>query len=296
VLKLTFGTSAFFQRDVLKEKVRTVTAHGVYCMPGGTFQEVAIWQGAFDRYLDRAHELGFNAIEVSDGTIEMERRTRADAIAKAVKAGFRVLSEVGKKDPADAQPMAALAEVVNADLDGGAFMVIMEAREAGKGVGIYDASGLPKEAEIEAFLKGVRDPDRILWEAPLGPQQRYLVLRFGPNVNLGNVVPEDILALEALRCGLRGGGRVLPPERLVDLDEHLLLPLGQLRVGQQGGPDTRVGRAVLQDAGLDIEGFGRDAQPLGDLLQDVRARLAQAALDLAQVGVGHPGRLGQLAH
>ena len=81
-----------------------------------------------------ARELGFNAIEISDGTIEMDARTRAEAIGKAVKAGFRVLSEVGKKDPADAQPMAALAEVVNADLDGGASMVIMEAREAGKGV------------------------------------------------------------------------------------------------------------------------------------------------------------------
>ena len=204
VLKLTFGTSALFGHDVLKEKVRTVTAHGVHCMPGGTLQEVAVWQGALERYLDRARELGFDAIEISDGTIEMDAGTRAAAIAKAVKAGFRVLSEVCKKDPADAQPMSALAEIVNADLDGGAFMVIMEAREAGKGVGIYDASGLPKEAEIEAFLRGVRDPARILWEAPLGPQQRYLVLRFGANVSLGNVAPEDILALEALRCGLRG--------------------------------------------------------------------------------------------
>ena len=204
VVKLTFGTSAFFAYDVLKEKVRTITAHGVYCMPGGTFQEVAVWQGALDRYLERARELGFNAIEVSDGTIEMDARTRREAIGKAVKAGFRVLSEVGKKDPEDAQPMALLADTVNADLDHGAFMVIMEAREAGRGVGIYYASGLPKEAEIDAFLKGVKDPSRILWEAPLGPQQRYLVLRFGANVNLGNVAPEDILALEALRCGLRG--------------------------------------------------------------------------------------------
>jgi phosphosulfolactate synthase len=204
VVKLTFGTSAFFRFDVLKEKVRTIVAHGVDCMPGGTFGEVAIWQGRYDRYLDRARELGFTAIELSDGTIELDAKTRADAIGRAVKAGFRVLSEVGKKDPSDAQPMALLADVVNADLDHGAFMVIMEAREAGKGVGIYDASGLPKEAEIDAFLGGVRDPGRILWEAPLGPQQRYLVLRFGPNVNLGNVAPEDILALEALRCGLRG--------------------------------------------------------------------------------------------
>jgi phosphosulfolactate synthase len=204
VLKLTFGTSALLARDVLKEKVRTVTAHGVHCMPGGTLQEVAVWQGALDRYLDRARELGFDAIEVSDGTIEMDVGTRLAAIARAVKAGFRVLSEVGKKDPSDARPMAELADLVNGDLDAGAFMVIMEAREAGKGVGIYDASGLPREAEIDAFLAGVRDPERILWEAPLGPQQRYLVLRFGPNVNLGNVAPEDVLALEALRRGLRG--------------------------------------------------------------------------------------------
>jgi phosphosulfolactate synthase len=204
VVKLTFGTSAFFTHDVLKEKVRTITAHGVHCMPGGTFQEVAVWQHRFDPYLERARALGFDAIEISDGTIELDAKTRAEAIRNAVAAGFRVLSEVGKKDPSDAQPMSLLADEVNADLDHGAFMVIMEAREAGKGVGIYDASGLPKEAEIDAFLKGVRDPSRVLWEAPLGPQQKYLVLRFGPNVNLGNIAPEDSLALEALRCGLRG--------------------------------------------------------------------------------------------
>ena len=31
-----------------------------------------------------------------------------------------------------------------------------------------------------------------------------MILRFGPNVSLGNIPPEDILALEALRNGLRG--------------------------------------------------------------------------------------------
>lgn len=203
VVKLAFGTSVFFGYEALAEKIRTITAHGVYCMPGGTLQEVAIWQGGYDRCLDRARELGFDAIEVSDGTIRMDARTRARVISMAAKAGFRVLSEVGKKDPADAQPMTALAEQVNADLECGASMVIVEAREAGKGVGIYDRAGSPREDEIETLLAGVRDPSRLLWEAPLAPQQRYLVLRFGPNVNLGNILPEDVLALEALRCGLR---------------------------------------------------------------------------------------------
>ena len=35
-------------------------------------------------------------------------------------------------------------------------------------------------------------------------RDRHLILRFGCNVNLGNVPPDDILALEALRDGLRG--------------------------------------------------------------------------------------------
>jgi len=204
VIKLTFGTSAFVPYDLLREKVKRITAAGCYVMPGGTFQEVALWQRSYDRYLERARDLGFNAIEISDGTIEMDLRTRRSVIEQALKAGFKVLTEVGKKDPHDALPMATLADEVMHDLALGAFMVIMEAREAGKGVGIYDASGLPKESEIEAFLRGVKDSTRLLWEAPLGNQQKYLILKFGPNVSLGNIPPEDVLALEALRCGLRG--------------------------------------------------------------------------------------------
>jgi len=43
----------------------------------------------------------------------------------------------------------------------------------------------------------------ILWEAPLKAQQQELIALFGPNVNLGNVAPDEVIALEALRRGLR---------------------------------------------------------------------------------------------
>ena len=46
--------------------------------------------------------------------------------------------------------------------------------------------------------------EALIWEAPLKNQQQNLILRFGPNVNLGNIQPADVLAVEALRCGLRG--------------------------------------------------------------------------------------------
>jgi phosphosulfolactate synthase (CoM biosynthesis protein A) len=42
-----------------------------------------------------------------------------------------------------------------------------------------------------------------MWEAPLPSQQSALILRGGPNVNLGNVKPNDVLGLETMRCGLR---------------------------------------------------------------------------------------------
>lgn len=204
LVKLALGSPAFFGFDLLKEKVRTITAHGVYCMPGGSLEALATRQGRFDRYLERARDLGFTGIEVSDRPGETEVRMRAEAIGEAAKAGLRVVTEVAPRDRSGARSLAGLAERVNADLDGGAFMVTVGARA------VFDASGLPDEAEADALLGAVRHPGRILWEAPLDRQQRWLVRRFGSNVNLAGILPEDVLALEALRSGVRGDPREHP--------------------------------------------------------------------------------------
>ena len=44
--------------------------------------------------------------------------------------------------------------------------------------------------------------DKIIWEAPLRLQQQALILRFGPNVNLGNIFPQEVYPLELMRNGL----------------------------------------------------------------------------------------------
>lgn len=204
VIKLTFGTSAFYEKELLKKKTEMLSRAHVDVMPGGTFLEVAVWQGVLEKYLDKARELGFSAVEVSDGTIEMDRKTRAAAIKRSVGMGFKVISEVGKKDPREVVPISLIHNLVREDLENGAFKVIMEAREAGKGVGIYDSEGNIKEEEIDHILAGVEDPDSLIWEAPLKSQQQFLILRQGLNVNLGNIPPEEVLALEALRQGIRG--------------------------------------------------------------------------------------------
>jgi phosphosulfolactate synthase len=48
------------------------------------------------------------------------------------------------------------------------------------------------------------DPNRILWEAPIKTQQVWFIRLFGPNVNLGNIAPNEMIPLECLRLGLRG--------------------------------------------------------------------------------------------
>ncbi len=203
-IKLTFGTSAFYDEEVLKEKNKIIADAGIDIMPGGTFLEVAVWQNVYEKYLKRAKELGFTMIEVSDGTIEIGREQRKEIIRKAIDAGFKVISEVGKKDPDEKIALSLMHEEIKDDLEQGALKVIVESREAGKGVGIYDKEGKVKGDEVDSIISGIEDVDCLIWEAPIKNQQQYLIMRFGTNVNLGNVPPEEILALEALRQGLRG--------------------------------------------------------------------------------------------
>jgi phosphosulfolactate synthase len=204
IVKLTFGTSAFYDREFLTEKIKLLLAEKIDVMPGGTFLEVALWKGAFDRYLQRAKDLGFSMIEISDGTIEMDLPTRKNTIHQALKMDFKVITEVGKKDPKEALPIALQHTLIRGDLECGAFKVIIEAREAGKGVGIFDQAGKIKQDEVDNIIAGVEDIDSLIWEAPIKNQQQELIIRFGNNVNLGNIPADEVLALEALRQGVRG--------------------------------------------------------------------------------------------
>ena len=90
-------------------------------------------------------------------------------------------------------------------------------------------------------------------------------------------------------------GGILVAEGLVYLEQHLLLALSQMRVAEDCRGEVGVTEPLLQDAGPDVERLRGDPQRSGDLLQDLRAGLAQPALDLGQVRVAHAGELGQLA-
>lgn len=202
--KLSFGTSALYPPQILEQKIELVNSYGIDTYPGGTYLEVAVTQGALDKYLSQAEELGFTAIEVSDGTIELTSSQRSGIIKKAADQGFTVLSEIGKKDRDKKFRLSKMINQLKQDIDDGAYKVIVEARESGKGISIFDDEGEIDEFKMEQLLLGAYDKHDIIWEAPLKKQQVKFIKALGSNVNLGNISAADILALESLRVGLRG--------------------------------------------------------------------------------------------
>ena len=202
--KFGWGTSALHDRELIKNKTEMYLSYDIIPYPGGTLFELAYLKNKFDEFLNEADKLGFKAVEISDGSTNISLEDRKEVISKAEEQGFLVISEVGKKDPTEDSKLNVddRVDMINYDIAAGADMVLIEAREGGKNIGIYDGSGKVKEDELEALAKA--DMDKIIWEAPLKDQQTYLILKFGANVNLGNIAPEEVTALETMRRGLRG--------------------------------------------------------------------------------------------
>lgn len=202
--KFGWGTSALHDRELIQKKVEMYLSHDINPYPGGTLFEIAYMKNKFSEFLDEAEKLGFTAIEISDGSTNITPEERRNIISKTKERGFTVISEVGKKNPQDDCKLDTddRVKLINSDINAGSDRILIEAREGGKGIGIYDECGNVKEDELEILAK--TDMEKIIWEAPLKNQQTYLILKFGPNVNLGNIAPEEITALETIRRGLRG--------------------------------------------------------------------------------------------
>lgn len=204
-LKFGWGTSIVHEQDIIKDKVAMYKSHNITQYTGGTLFELAYMNDKLEEFFQEAHDLGFEAIEVSDGSTTISHDKKLECIESAKKDGFEVLSEVGKKDPGLDKELSLdeRIEYMQNELEAGSSLIIVEAREGGKNIGIYDKAGNAKEDEIDYILNNF-DGNKILWEAPNKDQQVFFILKLGNDVNLGNVSTDDITSLETLRRGLRG--------------------------------------------------------------------------------------------
>ena len=204
-LKFSFGTSFVYPADILKEKINLIKNANIDVYPGGTLFEVSVSKNKLVEYLYKARELGFTAIEISNGTINLSPSLRRKAIMTAHSLGYKVLTEVGKKDKENGLSLSEMVCQVKTDISNGAYKVIIEGRESGKGVSIYQNDGSITQKMFEGILNGINgNGDKLIWEAPLKSQQTFFINELGPDVNLGNIEVGSVVALEALRKGLRG--------------------------------------------------------------------------------------------
>jgi phosphosulfolactate synthase len=173
--------------------------------PGGVAGKAA-QQGCIDLCLDELKALEFTAVEASRVVLAMPQML--EVIKKGQERGLRVFAEVGQKHigweggPKSRMSVADVIREMQTLLDAGAFKIVYEFTEA--------VSLLKENRGLEALLEivGAVGRDNIMLEVPASAVgtweevSRYVVLfinHFGPHVNLGNLNPNHIMAIEKLR-------------------------------------------------------------------------------------------------
>ncbi|MFP4538116.1 MAG: phosphosulfolactate synthase [Dichotomicrobium sp.] len=204
--KIATGTARLYGEDQLAAKLALYEQHNVTSFLGGQFQEyVYATQGgeALPAFLDEACRVGFTAVEISDNYVPLSRSQRREQTTMALERGLSVLSEVGGKE--DSHDPETLVADARAALEAGASLLLVEGAE------LVEA-GQSKRDLIVALRDGI-GLEKLIFELPgpwvsgVNPSEihdlkKLLVAQFGPDVNIGNVMPDDVIETEALRVGL----------------------------------------------------------------------------------------------
>lgn len=198
-VKFGFGTALISPN--IEEKLQTYREAQIIPYFGGTLFELFIARNKYDDFVKFNKKYNMTHVEVSDGSFDIPHPKKLEYIKELAK-DFTVLSEVGSKKADVVYSNAEWLSMMESELEAGSWKVIAEARESGT-IGIYNSDGSSNNDLIETLSQHI-DPCKIMWEAPLKPQQAMFIKTMGYDVNLGNISTNEVIALEALRLGLRG--------------------------------------------------------------------------------------------
>lgn len=195
-----FGIGSAYLTSRLDEKIKLYQDAGVIVYFGGTLFEKFYFQNKLDDYFDYMRKFNVRHVEVSAGTIQLSVADSLKVIEKCA-GEFTCFCEVGTKDKTAIMPPSKWIETMLAFLDVGAEYVIAEGRDNGT-AGIFRPSGELRMGLIADLISSVGH-EKLIFEAPTQSSQMYFINEIGPNVNLGNIKPSDVLVLETQRNGLR---------------------------------------------------------------------------------------------
>jgi phosphosulfolactate synthase len=203
VAKIGWGLPLIMPRAVVRERLKTYHEFSIEASTGGTLLEYAVMHDRVPSLLDEARELGFDIIEISSGIIELSP-AHIDRLAKAVRdRSLDFYIEVGKKDPHYQLSLKETNSQIAHALTLKPRKVIVESRESGRGVGVYDSDGAIKWDWVRSIL-AEHPLESLIFEAPQESQPVALLRELGSDVNLGNVALRSVAPLATERVGLRG--------------------------------------------------------------------------------------------
>lgn len=198
LVKLGWGTAVI--TPGLRVKLDIYREAQIPVFFGGTLFEAFFLRDCLDTYRCLLSDLKLQHVEISDGTLNIPLEEKLACI-RSFSNDFTVLSEVGSKDDDQIMPPYRWVELIRGELEAGSWRVICEARESGT-AGLYRKNGEVRSGLVDE-ITDLLDQRKLIFEAPNKDQQVWFIRQLGANVSLGNIRPDEVIALETLRLGLR---------------------------------------------------------------------------------------------
>ena len=202
-VKIGWGLPFLFPEQYIGERVGRYRSMGVGISNGGTLLEKCYVNNKLENCLNAIHRMGFNVLEVSEGITDIPMRVKRQTEAFARNSGMRFIVEIGKKNRNNQLSLNETTKKIEEALTLEPDLIIIEGRETGIGVEIYDGEGNIKWDWVEEIMDSC-PRNRLLFEAPMEKQQTELILHLGNDINLGNVSVESVAAVASERLGFRG--------------------------------------------------------------------------------------------
>ena len=194
-----FSPGALCSGEELTKRVDAYTNAGISPFLSGIIFENAYIRSGINEYLDFIKKNHFEYIEVSDGIIEIPPIEKAEFIKKVSKS-FNVFSRIGAKFKKALFPKDKWKEYIVAELEAGSQKIIIEGSEGGTSQVIFGEIDI--KSNLVNYILNYSSINDIMWAAPQQGHQIWFINKFGANVNLADIHPENMLKLESQRLGI----------------------------------------------------------------------------------------------
>ena len=204
----------FLDEERIRKNIKVYQDMGMDVQIAGVTFELAALQGKEKEYWEKVKDFGINIVEVESHAVGLSLDEMKAEVEMLKGQGFKVVGEVGAKwSQADwTRPTRGsiyvdkVIESISQLLEAGADYVYWEgmAVRALLGNRLENKAGQAQLLEVAHAV----DLDRVVFEVwsardnPNRPLYAWLIHHLGPEINIGNLMLQEVFALEATRRGV----------------------------------------------------------------------------------------------